>query len=28
MGEPYFATPAILKNTVYIRTTDSLVAVG
>jgi outer membrane protein assembly factor BamB len=28
MGEPCFATPAILKNTIYIRTTDSLVAVG
>lgn len=28
MGEPCFATPAILKSTMYIRTTDSLVAVG
>ena len=28
MGEPCFATPAILKNTIYFRTTDSLVAVG
>ncbi len=28
MGEPCFATPAFLKGTIYIRTTDSLVAVG
>jgi outer membrane protein assembly factor BamB len=28
MGEPCFATPAILGNTIYFRTTDSLVAVG
>ena len=28
MGEPCFATPAILNNTIYFRTTDSLVAVG
>jgi outer membrane protein assembly factor BamB len=28
MGEPCFATPAILKSTIYFRTTDSLVAVG
>ena len=28
MGEPCFATPAILNNTMFIRTTESLVAVG
>jgi outer membrane protein assembly factor BamB len=28
MGEPCFATPAILRGTLYFRTTDSLVAVG
>lgn len=28
MGEPCFATPAILKNTIYFRTTESLVAIG
>lgn len=28
MGEPCFATPAVLKSTLFIRTTDSLVAVG
>lgn len=28
MGEPCFATPAILNRTIYFRTTDSLIAVG
>ncbi len=28
MGEPCFATPAILNNTMFIRTTESLVAIG
>lgn len=28
MGEPCFATPAILKNTIYFRTTESLVAIA
>jgi len=28
MGEPCFATPAILKSTIFIRTTESLVAIG
>ncbi len=28
MGEPCFATPAVSKGTVYIRTTESLVAIG
>lgn len=28
MGEPVFATPAVSKDTIYFRTTESLVAVG
>jgi len=28
MGEPCFATPAILRDTIYIRTTEHLVAIG
>ena len=28
MGEPCFATPAILKSTLYFRTSESLVEVG
>ena len=28
MGEPCFATPAITKNLIYFRTTESLIAVG